>query len=410
MKNLKNMKLQKISILALVFAFALIFGVVIFMNIQNTSELENILQDSIRSQLISISVSARDLIDVEQFDRYNSREDILADADAHTKTLKALRSLQEDVGVKYIYVLKRVGEKYYFVFDTDVMINEVFLAYEPSPVHEQAFLGKSSADIMNVVDEYGSFNTGAVPIWKDGEIIGIVSVDSEDSFLEKSSQSSRINAVLLVVTMLVSTCMIAVVVAVLMHRLQKMQETMFKASNFDLLTGLPNRQYLMDYLATLTAKNKRSPIPFALLFIDLDNFKHVNDHAGHDAGDELLRHIAGYLDRVHESSKAFRPSAGMLNVSTRIGGDEFVQVVQNVTNQEEAELIAQDVLDQFMLKTPHRFIEKYEVGLSIGVALFPYHTDDYNVLIRYADIAMFHAKRRGRNHFCVYRDGLKKDE
>jgi diguanylate cyclase (GGDEF)-like protein len=193
---------------------------------------------------------------------------------------------------------------------------------------------------------------------------------------------------------------------VLLRRVTAMQNKLFRMANYDLITGLPNRQYLMDYLARISEKASKTNEPFALMFIDLDNFKKVNDGAGHDAGDELLRHIATYLSGIHENSKEFRPSAGILNVSARIGGDEFLQVVPGISTETEAAIAAQKVLDNFHSQALDRFIEKYKVGLSIGVALFPYHSANYNVLIKYADIAMYHAKHGTKHSFCIYTDEM----
>jgi diguanylate cyclase (GGDEF)-like protein len=177
-------------------------------------------------------------------------------------------------------------------------------------------------------------------------------------------------------------------------------------ANFDAITGLPNRRYLMNYLKSISTDENKTKASFALLLIDLDNFKSVNDNAGHDAGDALLRHIAAYLDSAHENSKSFRPSAGMLNVSARIGGDEFVQIFPGVETETDAAIIAQKLLRNFSSQTLDRYIQKYSVGLSIGVAICPLHSDDFNVLIKYADLAMYHAKKAGKSAYRVYEDEM----
>lgn len=403
---MEKSRLQSVSILSIIGFFIIMLGIVVIMTLKNTADLRGILEDSVKAQLISTSIAARGILDVEKFDSYNAPEDIESDAEAYARTLADLRSLQKQVGAKYIYALKQLNGKYYFVFDTDPEIEERFIEYEIFPVHEQAFLGRESADIMNVTDEYGSFNTSAVPIWKNGSVIGIISTDIEDAFIQKSNSTAHANAVFLIVTMFVTMCAMLIIVALLLRHIRKIQDRLFRMANYDLITGLPNRQYLMDYLTKISAKSKKAKATFALLFIDLDNFKRVNDNAGHDAGDELLRHIAAYLDNVHENSKSFRPSAGILNISARIGGDEFVQIVPGVGTEAEAEIVAKKVLDNFRSQLIDRFIEKYQVGLSIGVAVFPYHTDNFNVLIKYADIAMYCAKNDGKNTYRVYNDEM----
>ena len=185
-----------------------------------------------------------------------------------------------------------------------------------------------------------------------------------------------------------------------------MQKKLFDMANYDVLTGLPNRQYLMNYLTEISQKALEQQASFALLLIDLDNFKSVNDNAGHDAGDELLRDIAKYLDSMNSNSKSFRPPPGLLNVSARIGGDEFIQIIYNVETIDEVEKVAKKLLDNFRSHVNNRNVEKYHVGLSIGAALFPYHTNNYNVLIKYADIAMYNAKSGGKNAYCIYSDDM----
>jgi len=168
----------------------------------------------------------------------------------------------------------------------------------------------------------------------------------------------------------------------------------------------------MTYLPKIAEKAIKKQTPFAFLLIDLDNFKRVNDNAGHDAGDEVLRHIGIYLNSIHDDirSVSFRPPAGALNVSARIGGDEFVQIVPGVHTVDEAEAVAKKVLENFPRQMTDRNVARYKVGLSIGVAIFPYHTDNFNVLIKYADIAMYHAKKSGKNNYCVFRDDLIHEE
>ncbi|MDR3277919.1 MAG: GGDEF domain-containing protein [Oscillospiraceae bacterium] len=402
-------KMSRVTLWVIIAFLVVVFAAVIFMTLKNTGDMQEILEDSVRAELISISIAAREIIDPEAFDSYNSIADVEADAEAYAQTLAQLRTLQQNVGAEYIYALKQVNGQYNFIFDTDTEDDTIFIEYELSLVHEQAFLGKETADIMNVTDEWGSYNTGAVPIWKDGKVVGIVSTDITDTYIERSSETARRNAILLSIVMVVTMGVMVSALIVLLRRVSAMQNKLFRMANYDVITGLPNRQYLMDYLEQLSAKGDKIKEPFALMFVDLDNFKKVNDGAGHDAGDELLRHIALYLDGFHERSRAFRPSAGILNVSARVGGDEFVQIVPGIASEEEAAAAAQKLLDNFSSQALDRFIEKYKVGLSIGVALFPYHSTNFNVLIKYADIAMYKAKRGTKNSYFVYNDEMGQD-
>lgn len=101
-------------------------------------------------------------------------------------TMGSLRYLCDSIGAQYIYALKKQGCSYVFVFDTDTEDEEIFIRYDLPPVHEAAFAGCNTAKVMNVADNYGSFDTGAVPIWQGGKVVGIICTDIADEYLEKS--------------------------------------------------------------------------------------------------------------------------------------------------------------------------------------------------------------------------------
>lgn len=384
-----------------------VLGLVVGIEYKSSMDQQALLAENIKAQLISISIAAREYINVDEFISLNSEADRLANMENYYWTLVRLRLLAKDVGAKYIYALKLIDGEYQFIYDTDVEDPTVFTPYNLSPVHEAAIAGEDSAGVMNVQDDYGTFNTSAVPIWKDGVVVGIVCTDIEDTYLQQSRKTVTTNIIILLVTLVLAMGLLLFMVIFLFNRVEKMQRRLTQLAHYDAVTGLPNRQYLLEFLSGIT---KADSAPFALLFIDLDNFKSVNDNAGHEAGDELLRSIAQYLDSANANSMAFRPSAGRLNLSARIGGDEFVQVVSGISTEEEAAAVGKRLLDGFAERVDDRFVKKYAVGLSIGVALFPYHSSNFHVLIKYADIAMYHAKRAGKNQYRVYADEMGKDD
>jgi diguanylate cyclase (GGDEF)-like protein len=206
-------------------------------------------------------------------------------------------------------------------------------------------------------------------------------------------------------------CVMIGTVWLLLQRVQQMQDKLFQMANHDVLTQLPNRQYLMSHLAELAEKSLKNRTSFVLLMIDLDNFKSVNDKAGHDAGDELLRSIAAYLDGFEDANAtSFHPSAGALSVSARLGGDEFIQIIPDIGTLAETEVMAARLLDKFGSPAINPFIEKYNVGLSIGAAIFPFHTSNYHTLIKYADLAMYNAKKGGKHGYRVYTEEMSEAE
>ena len=413
MRHSQKNALQRFGLLFVVGFFVIIFGIVVYLTHKNSAELRSLLDSSIEAQLIFTSMAALDAIDADAFESYNSMADIRNDSAAYNATLAGLRSIQANANVKYIYAIKRLDDgKYYFVFDTDTEDESVMEdagPYELDAVHEQAFLGRHFVD-MDMSDEWGSFHTGAIPIRKSGRVIGIVCTDIDNTLWAESKEAERTNTGYLLASISATMIMVLILTSILLRRLQVVQNDLIRIANFDAVTGLPNRRYLMSYLQNITSGGGRTRESFALLFIDLDNFKTVNDKAGHDAGDALLRHIATYLDGSYENSKAFRPAAGILNISARIGGDEFVQIFPGVETEADAVAIARKLLDNFSSQTLDRYIEKYQIGLSIGIALYPLHSDDYHVLIKYADSAMYYAKNAGKNAYRIYEDGMHRVE
>ena len=158
----------------------------------------------------------------------------------------------------------------------------------------------------------------------------------------------------------------------------------------DPLTDLPNRNLFHDRLQTSLLWAQRNQTPLALLYLDLDKFKQVNDTLGHSIGDLLLQEVAQRLKQcVRESDTV-----------GRIGGDEFLVLLNGVPQAEQALLVAEKIraaLDRPFDLAGHRV----HVSPSIGVALYPDHGDDYKQLIRYADEAMYDAKKNGGNCFQI---------
>ena len=158
----------------------------------------------------------------------------------------------------------------------------------------------------------------------------------------------------------------------------------------DALTGLPNRRLFLDRLGSAAARSRRSGASFALLFLDLDGFKRVNDRLGHEAGDELLCRVA---DVLREAVRAG-------DTVSRFGGDEFNILLEDVSGVAEAEEVAARVAE--VISRPHPFAAAV-TSASIGLALFPDDACESGELIRCADRAMYRAKARGGDRYLRYR-------
>jgi diguanylate cyclase (GGDEF)-like protein len=166
-------------------------------------------------------------------------------------------------------------------------------------------------------------------------------------------------------------------------------------ANNDPLTGLPNRRLLEDRMAQALKAAKRSRDIVAVLFLDLDFFKAVNDTHGHPVGDQLLKFVAARLTQLLRTE----------DTVARVGGDEFVILLPNLPNELLAIATAEKVVSA--LVNPFQIAgHTLKIGVSVGIAFYPEHDSNEKSLLIMADNAMYAAKRQGRNCYVLYRDKL----
>jgi diguanylate cyclase (GGDEF)-like protein len=179
--------------------------------------------------------------------------------------------------------------------------------------------------------------------------------------------------------------------------LARREEELSFLATHDPLTGLPNRTLILDRVEQMLARSRRSQTPVAALFVDLDNFKSINDTLGHGVGDELLQAVAARLDGVVRATDALG----------RLGGDEFVVISEELSLAVGPELIAERLLDA--LKQPFKLgadkQTRVTVTASVGIAAGD-HTSAED-LLRDADIAMYRAKWDGKNRHVVFETGMQ---
>ncbi|WP_198781998.1 EAL domain-containing protein [Shewanella putrefaciens] len=172
---------------------------------------------------------------------------------------------------------------------------------------------------------------------------------------------------------------------------KKAEEDLRFLASFDTLTGLPNRTLFQDRLNHAITQAHRSNNIVALLFLDLDRFKHINDSMGHHIGDLLLKAVAGRLQNAVREG----------DTVARLGGDEFTIILEGVAKTKAATLISEKVLRAFQV--PFLLDDKsLAISTSIGISLYPNDADNADSLIKFADTAMYHAKSLGRNNFQFY--------
>ena len=188
---------------------------------------------------------------------------------------------------------------------------------------------------------------------------------------------------------------------------KRVEEQMVHMAFHDNLTDLPNRYLLKDRLNQALASAKQHKRLMAVLFLDLDNFKRVNDTLGHSAGDQLLRKVAGLLTKLFRKSDTIaRPSIDELETTvSRLGGDEFTILITEFRDIQDTSKIAKRIIDLFQ----DPFIIGHQevfITTSIGISLYPNDGDDSDILLKNADTAMYHAKEKGRNQFQYYSESM----
>jgi len=167
--------------------------------------------------------------------------------------------------------------------------------------------------------------------------------------------------------------------------------TLYKLAHFDSLTGLLNRTNFNIKLKNAKDKAMKNNSIFMLLFIDLDNFKQVNDTYGHQVGDEILKSFAINVKKVIRHEDTF----------ARISGDEFVLIIENISNKAYIDDLSKKILEVSCVPISIA-ADKINVTCSIGISVYPNDTKDIKQLVDFADIAMYNSKKSGKSTYSYY--------
>jgi len=175
------------------------------------------------------------------------------------------------------------------------------------------------------------------------------------------------------------------------RQLLENQRKLVQLAHHDALTGLPNRLYLQSRLPRVLAQAMRTDKLLALLYIDIDHFKNINDSRGHGSGDALLRLVAQRL----------RHTVSATDMVARMGGDEFIVVITNLPDRSSIEALAHRIMSAISAPI-EREGGTFGVTVSMGISVYPEDSLDFEGLLKHADIALYQAKDRGRNNFQVF--------
>ena len=176
---------------------------------------------------------------------------------------------------------------------------------------------------------------------------------------------------------------------------KRSEEELIRLANIDALTGLPNRSLFLDRLSHAIAYSRRNSSLFALLFIDLDNFKNINDTLGHSMGDKMLVNVA----------KRLKSCVRDVDTVARLGGDEFTVILENINNTNEVGLCANKILNRLSqsMEIEGTLLKSTP---SIGIGMYPAHGQDREVLLKNADLAMYSAKEKGKNNYQFFTEDM----
>ena len=178
------------------------------------------------------------------------------------------------------------------------------------------------------------------------------------------------------------------------RELIKLSEARYRElAHHDNLTKLPNRAYFEECLSHVIEDAKRNGTYFALFFIDLDRFKNINDSYGHVTGDDVLTQTAERIVSCVEYK----------DTVARIGGDEFAVLITKLQDYQIVNQIGKSILEE--MSRPFMLEQKaYQLGISIGISLYPFDDTDSGMLLQKADIAMYSVKRSGTSNYLLYKD------
>jgi len=232
--------------------------------------------------------------------------------------------------------------------------------------------------------ELGAHSLFAIPIALDGRLAGLVALGFREDRTPDADEARLLRDL---------GDRVAVALATAAR-----DQALYRSAHYDPLTQLPNRLLFLDELARELARAERQLTRVGLLFIDLDDFSHVNDSLGHAAGDQLLVHAAARL----------RACMRKADIVARLGGDEFTAVLPDLRDAADAATVAQHMIEALS--------QPYDIGngetfvaASVGIALFPIDGTSAEELLRHADMAMYRAKAKGRGNHAFFEEAMNRE-
>ena len=396
----KRNKVQAINWYWVLFCFTLLIGLIYIAYVAKSQDVE------MRDNLITYAKTIEQSIDWRPHAAtLNTNPDQLKKADLAQLELQLNSACKANKNCHFIYLLyidKQKGKtQIKFLLDASPQpaseisyLGEIF--FDGSEALKQGLLAQKALVEGPVTDRWGTWVSAHVPLnitlkTPNFVMLGIdVAVNNWNQQIYKK-----------IIAPIIITIFFLMVLAglnyqnkakeKLLAQMLSSQSVLSDLANNDALTGLPNRRLLEDRMAQALKEASRAQQLVAVLFLDLDYFKVVNDTHGHVIGDLLLKKVAERLTSLLRAE----------DTVARIGGDEFVILLPKLNDAQQLIAMAEKVISE-LAQSFHIVEQALQVGVSIGIALYPQHNDNPSNLIKLADDAMYVAKRLGRNCYHIY--------
>lgn len=396
----KRNKVQAINWYWVLFCFTLLIGLIYIAYVAKSQDVE------MRDNLITYAKTIEQSIDWRPHAAtLNTNPDQLKKADLAQLELQLNSACKANKNCHFIYLLyidKQKGKtQIKFLLDASPQpaseisyLGEIF--FDGSEALKQGLLAQKALVEGPVTDRWGTWVSAHVPLnitlkTPNFVMLGIdVAVNNWNQQIYKK-----------IIAPIIITVFFLLVLAglnyqnkakeKLLAQMLSSQSVLSDLANNDALTGLPNRRLLEDRMAQALKEASRAQQLVAVLFLDLDYFKVVNDTHGHVIGDLLLKKVAERLTSLLRAE----------DTVARIGGDEFVILLPKLNDAQQLIAMAEKVISE-LAQSFHIVEQALQVGVSIGIALYPQHNDNPSNLIKLADDAMYVAKRLGRNCYHIY--------
>ena len=388
----------------LLLAFTLLFGILLTYYVMHSEDAE------MRDRLITYANTIERSIDWQPFENVLKTDpNKLTQADLNGMRTQLNAACKANRDCHFIYLLYHEKQQIKFLLDASPQpaseisnLGDVFV--EASKELKEALLLQQPLVEGPVTDHWGTWVSARVPVKITVSGNHFVTLNIDVAATNWKSRVTRKALVPAAFTLIFS----GILLWFMRNNKQREQryDELFNSTSEltemahnDALTGLPNRRLLEDRIAQAVKIAQRSRYTVAVLFLDLDYFKAVNDTHGHPIGDQLLEFVGARLTQLLRKE----------DTVARVGGDEFVILLPDLPNESQAIATAEKVISA--LTNPFDLAgHTVKIGVSVGIALYPEHDSNEKNLIIMADNAMYAAKRQGRNCFALYRDKLAEQD